>query len=137
MGRLRLLIVDDSVLMRDIIKESVEEAFPEAEASVAGNGDEAQKLLSRKTFDLVLCDWEMPALRGDQLLQWLRESSSQKSAPFIMITAKNQKESILEAKKLGVTDYIVKPFTPDILCLKVKAVLEKSGWSASAVVEQS
>ncbi len=131
MGQLKLLIVDDSILMRDIIKESIADVFPDVQASVANNGDEAQKLLSRRHFDLVLCDWEMPALKGNQLLQWLRENSSQKTVPFIMITARGEKESILEVKQLGVTDYIVKPFTSDTLCQKVKAVLENSGWSGA------
>ena len=129
MGELRLLIVDDSTLMRDIIKETVEDAFPEVRTSVANNGDQAQKMLSRGHFDLVLCDWEMPELKGNELLKWLRESSSLKTVPFIMITAKNEKEYILEVMKLGVTDYIVKPFSPDLLCQKVETVLKNSGWN--------
>jgi len=129
MGQLQLLIVDDSTLMRDIIKETVEEAFPEVHTSVANNGDEAQKMLSHKHFDLVLCDWEMPALKGNELLKWLREGSSQQAVPFIMITAKGEKDYILEVMKLGVTDYIVKPFSPELLCQKVKTVLKTKGWN--------
>lgn len=135
MGQLRLLIVDDSILMRDIIKETVEDAFPDVLTTVANNGDQAQKMLSQGHFDLVLCDWEMPALKGNQLLQWLRESSSHKTVPFIMITAKGEKEHIMEVMKLGVTDYIVKPFTPDLLCQKVEIVLKNSGWSNSRSTE--
>lgn len=129
MGQPRVLIVDDSFLMRDIIKESIEDAFSDVEVSGAINGEEAQKLLSCRHFDLVLCDWEMPALKGNMLLQWLRENSSHKSVPFVMITGRGDKESILEVKELGVTDYIVKPFTPDTLCQKVKTILENGGWS--------
>ena len=128
MEKPRLLIVDDSLLMRDIIQETVKDAFPEVLTSVANDGNEAQTMLAQKHFDLVLCDWEMPALNGNELLQWLRERSSEKKVPFIMITAKDEKEHILEAMKLGVTDYIVKPFTPEILCQKVKIALNKSGW---------
>jgi DNA-binding response OmpR family regulator len=129
MGQLKVLIVDDSLLMRDIIIESIEEAFPDIEVSGANNGEEAQKLLSRRHFDLMLCDWEMPGLKGNDLLQWLRENSSQRAMPFIMITARGDVESILEVKQLGVTDYIVKPFTSETLCQKVKTVLAKSSWS--------
>jgi DNA-binding response OmpR family regulator len=125
----RILIVDDSVLMRDIIKESIEEAFSGVGVSGATNGEEAQKLLSSRHFDLVLCDWEMPALKGNTLLQWLREDSSHKRVPFIMITGRGDRESILEVKELGVTGYIIKPFSPETLCQKVKTVLEKGGWS--------
>jgi DNA-binding response OmpR family regulator len=127
MNRLRFLIVDDSGLMRDIIKETITEAFPAVEALTANSGDEAQKMLENKHFDFVICDWEMPGLNGDELLRWLRESSPLKTVPFIMITAKGEKEAIIEVMKLGVTDYIVKPFTPEILCHKVQNVLNKAG----------
>jgi DNA-binding response OmpR family regulator len=129
MGQLKVLIVDDSALMRDIIIESIEEAFPGIEVSGANNGEEAQKLLSRRHFDLMLCDWEMPGLKGDRLLQWLREESSQREMPFIMITARGDVQSILEVKELGVTDYIVKPFSSETLCQKVKTGLDNSSWS--------
>jgi DNA-binding response OmpR family regulator len=129
MGKLAVLIVDDSFLMRDIIKDSIKDAIPGVAVSLAGNGDEARKKLTDMTFNLVLCDWEMPELNGNELLKWLREDSSQKTIPFIMITAKGDRDSILEVMKLGVTDYIVKPFSPEVLCQKVLAVLKKSGWS--------
>ncbi len=125
----RVLIVDDSPLMMHIMKESIKEAFSDVRLSGANDGEEAQKMLLNQHFDLVLCDWEMPALKGNTLLQWLREDSSHKTVPFIMITGRGDRESILEVKELGVTDYIVKPFTPDTLCQKVKTVLEKGGWS--------
>ena len=128
METMHLLIVDDSSLMRDIIRETVEDAVPGVDVSVASNGDQAQKILSQKRFDLVLCDWEMPALSGNDLLKWLRESDSHKTVPFIMITAKDDKANIIEVMQLGVSDYIVKPFTPEILGQKVKAVLKKNGW---------
>lgn len=125
MNKLRFLIVDDSGLMRDIIKETITEEFPEVEASMACSGDEAQKMLENKHFDFVICDWEMPGLNGNELLKWLRESSPLKTVPFIMITARGEKEAIIEVMKLGVTDYIVKPFTPDVICSKVHKVLNK------------
>jgi DNA-binding response OmpR family regulator len=127
MGQLSILIVDDSSVTRDIIKESIEEAFSDIEASGARDGEEAQRLLSSHHFELMLCDWEMPGLKGNRLLEWLREDSSQQTMPFIMITARGDMESILEARRLGVTDYIVKPFSPETLCRKVKTVLENMG----------
>lgn len=129
MGHPRVLIVDDSSLMRHIMKESIEEAFSGIKVSGANDGEEAQEMLSTEQFDLVLCDWEMPALKGNTLLQWLRESSPHKAVPFIMITGRGDRESILEVKGLGVTDYIVKPFSPDTLCQKVKPILANGGWS--------
>jgi DNA-binding NarL/FixJ family response regulator len=128
METLQLLIVDDSSLMRDIIKDTIDDAFPNVHTSVANNGEQAQKMLSHGHFDIVLCDWEMPAPNGSELLKWLREGSTHQKVPFIMITAKDDKEHILEAMQLGVSGYIVKPFTPDIICQKVKPLLKKIGW---------
>jgi DNA-binding response OmpR family regulator len=71
----------------------------------------------------------MPGLNGDELLRWLREESHIKNVPFIMITAKDDGESIMEVIKLGVTDYIVKPFSPETLCEKVTRVFKKLGSS--------
>ncbi len=124
-----VLIVDDSFLMTSIMKENIKEAFPDVKVFEADNGEAAQRLIARRHFDLVLCDWEMPSLKGNGLLQWLREDSSQKTIPFIMITGRRDTDSILEAKELGVTDYIVKPFTPEMLCHKVGTILENIGWS--------
>jgi DNA-binding response OmpR family regulator len=130
MKKLRVLIADDSSLMRDIIRESLGEEFEFIEPVMATNGEEArQKLLAGSHFDLILCDWEMPGLNGDELLRWLREESHIKNVPFIMITAKDDGESIMEVIKLGVTDYIVKPFSPETLCEKVTRVFKKLGSS--------
>jgi len=126
MHKIRVLIADDSSLMRDIIRESLGEEFEFIEPVMATNGEEARRRLSDGGhFDLILCDWEMPGLNGDELLRWLREDSDIKTVPFIMITAKDDGESIMEVMKLGITDYIVKPFSPEILCEKVSKVLKK------------
>lgn len=124
MEKIKILIADDSSLMRDIIKETVSEAFPFVQAFTANSGDEAQKMLLNHHFHLMLCDWEMPGLNGNELLKWVRESSGHKDIPVIMITAKGEKESVVEVMKLGISDYIVKPFTPDRLCHKIKNVLK-------------
>ncbi|MBA4373742.1 MAG: hypothetical protein C0402_12895 [Thermodesulfovibrio sp.] len=126
MNKIRVLIADDSSLMRDIIRESLGDEFEFIETVMATNGEEARKkLLDGDHFELILCDWEMPGLNGNDLLRWLREESHMKAVPFIMITAKDDGESIMEVMKLGVTDYIVKPFSPDILCQKVSRVFKK------------
>jgi CheY-like chemotaxis protein len=135
MGNLRLLIVDDSSLARSIIKDTVEDAFPGVYAELANDGDQAQKMLLGGRFDLVLCDWEMPTLKGNELLQWMKENPLLKEVPFIMITVKGDKDSIMEAKHLGVTGYIIKPFTTEHLCQKVGSVLKSIGWSEPQGVE--
>jgi DNA-binding response OmpR family regulator len=125
MNKIKVLVADDSSLMRAFIGETLEEEFNFIESVMANNGEEAKIILSGSDhFELVLCDWEMPGLNGNELLRWIREDSHLKTLPFIMITANSEGEGIVEVMKLGVTDYIVKPFSPEILCQKVTQVLK-------------
>jgi CheY-like chemotaxis protein len=110
--------------MRDILKESILETFPYIEVREAGDGKEAQKLLEREHFDIVLCDWEMPGLNGIDLLRWVRSTPPLETLPFVMITGTTEKESVVECINAGVTDYIVKPLTPEALCQKIKKILK-------------
>lgn len=127
MAKYRFLIVDDSLLIREFIKGAINEMFTDADTFEAANGKEAQKKMENSRFDLILCDWEMPEFSGSQLLQWIRENPETKAMPFIMVTAKREKEAVLEAIKLGVTDYVVKPLTVDVLCQKISTTLKKAG----------
>jgi CheY-like chemotaxis protein len=120
----KLLIADDSMLMRDILKDSIAETFPEILIFEAATGKEAQKLLEKEKFDLVLCDWEMPELSGLDLLKWVRSTPSLTTLYFFMVTGTNAKESVVECINEKVTDYIVKPFTPDVVCQKIGAILK-------------
>ena len=120
----KLLIADDSVLMRDIIKDSLIEAFPGIIVREAATGKEAQKKLENEHFDIVLCDWEMPELSGLDLLKWVRSTPSLATLPFIMVTGTTAKGSVEECISEKVTGYIVKPFTPEVLCQKIGAILK-------------
>ncbi len=127
MAKQKFLVVDDSLLIREFIKSNIAAVFPDIEVSDAGNGKEARQKLENSHFDLILCDWEMPEMNGSELLQWIRGNPATGKLPFIMVTAKRERESILEAIKLGVTDYIVKPLTADVLCRKITIVLRRIG----------
>lgn len=120
-----LLVVDDSHMMREFIKAAITESFPSVEVYDASNGKEAQQKLEAARFDVVLCDWEMPEMSGSDLLKWVRSTPPVKDIPFIMVTAKREKESILDAINTGVTDYIVKPLNAEVLCQKLTAVLRR------------
>ncbi len=124
MNKIKLLIADDSMLMRDILKESILETFPYIEVREASAGNEAQRMLESEHFDMVLCDWEMPGLSGIDLLRWVRSTPALKTLPFVMVTGTTEKKSIVECIEAGVTDYIVKPLTPEGLCQKIKKILQ-------------
>ncbi|MFO0753864.1 MAG: response regulator [Thermodesulfovibrionales bacterium] len=124
MRPINVLIVDDVPFMRQFIKSCLQMSFPEATAEEAGNGASARERLLGSPFDLVLCDWEMPTLKGDELLQWMRSEGTLRDVPFIMITGKREKEFIIKALELGVTDYVIKPVNCDTLAKKIISALK-------------
>ncbi len=81
----------------------------------------------RETFDLVLCDWEMPEMSGLELLTWCREQPQLKAMPFVMVTSRGDKENVVQAIQAGVSGYVSKPFTNEQLLTKVKHALHKVG----------
>lgn len=125
MTKLRVLIVDDMASVRSYTKYGLEKSHPHLEIVEACNGKDAQAMLENTRYDLILCDWEMPSMNGDELLEWVRKHSAMKDVPFIMITAKSEKENVLKAISLGVNGYIVKPFTIEALLQKIGAVDRK------------
>ncbi len=89
----------------------------------APDGQQALDLINSRPVDLVLSDWNMPNMNGLSFLQKMRANEKFKQLPVIFITSENEKASILQALVLGVTDYIVKPFTDDAVIRKVSQVL--------------
>lgn len=127
MTKLRILIVDDAKFIRDLVQKTLRNEYPEMEITEAVDGRKAQAILQRNSFDMILCDWEMPEMSGIELLQWVRNHDELKEQPFILITSLDQKENVVEALKAGVNDYVTKPFTPEQLINKVMKQLIKCG----------
>jgi CheY-like chemotaxis protein len=127
MSKVSVLVVDDAPFIRDLVKKGLRNYFPGIHIDDAVNGRKAQTLLERETFDLVLCDWEMPEMSGLELLAWCRTQDNLKAMPFIMVTSRGDKENVVQAIQAGVTDFIGKPFTNEQLLTKVKKALAKIG----------
>ncbi|AHF70241.1 MULTISPECIES: response regulator [Pseudomonas] len=128
MSKVSVLVVDDATFIRDLVKKGLRNYFPGIHTEDAVNGRKAQALLVRETFDLILCDWEMPEMSGLELLAWCREQDSYlKTVPFIMVTSRGDKENVVQAIQAGVTDFVGKPFTNEQLLTKVKKALAKVG----------
>ncbi len=123
MATLKALVVDDASFVRDLVKRTVRQRFPVIETTDAQNGRRAQSLMSRNSFDLVLCDWEMPEMSGLELLQWMRQQPQYEKVPFIMITSRGDKDHVIEAVKEGVSEYLGKPFSPEGLSKKIIKVM--------------
>jgi len=113
----RVLIADDSSTMRKIILRSLQ-ATGIPSAVEASDGDEAVALFKPGTFDLVLTDWNMPGKTGLEVTRQIRAQDPK--VPIIMITTEAEKSRVIEAIQAGVTDYLVKPFTPDTLQEKLE-----------------
>lgn len=127
MAKVSVLIVDDAPFIRDLIKKALRSHFPGLQIEEATNGRKAQQVLSRATFDLILCDWEMPEMSGLELLRWFRGQPDTSGVPFVMVTSRGDKENVVEAIQAGVSDYVGKPFSNEQLIAKVKKALHRSG----------
>ena len=127
MSKVSVLVVDDAPFIRDLIKKGLRSHFPGIRIEDAVNGRKAQQLLDRDTFDLILCDWEMPEMSGLELLTWCRAQDKLKTTPFIMVTSRGDKENVVQAIQSGVSDFIGKPFSNEQLTTKVRKALGRAG----------
>ena len=119
---IKVLVVDDFATMRRIVKGVLRQMgfdkIVEAE-----DGSIALEALKKEEIGLIVSDWNMPNMTGLDLLKAVRGDDGLKGIPFIMVTAEGLKENVLEAVKVGVTNYIVKPFTPEAFSEKIQAAL--------------
>lgn len=122
---LSILVVDDAAFIREMVKKTLKARFPDFSIDEAINGLKAQELINQRSYDLILCDWEMPEMSGIELLGWLRKEQKNKT-PFVMVTSRGDKENVVEAVQAGVNDYMGKPFSKDKLLGKVGKVLAKN-----------
>ena len=124
----RILVVDDSRIMRNIVKNTLKAMYNIEEGFVeASNGEEAWSILQSSQIDLVLLDWNMPLLNGIDLLRRLRGNDKFKSLPIIMVTSEAAKYNVVEAVKAGINDYLIKPVTEKNLYEKVRKYLVQEG----------
>jgi len=119
---MKVLVVDDFATMRRIIK-GVLKQLGFSNIIEAEDGNLALEELKKEEIGLIVSDWNMPNMSGLDLLKAVRGDENLKDTPFIMVTAEGQKESVIEAVKAGVSNYIIKPFTSETFGEKLKKVL--------------
>lgn len=132
MQALKFLVVDDASFIRDMLKKQLRDAFPGAVIVDVPSAIRAQVALKSDRFDLVLCDWEMPEMSGEEFLRWLRAHPQHHDLPFIMVSSRGERDFVMKAVQAGVNDYLGKPFKPDMLIAKVSKVLSRTGRDVSA-----
>ena len=116
-----LLLVDDAEANRDVLSRRL--AARGYAVTPAAGGDEALDLAGRQRFDLVLLDIEMPGMSGLEVLARLRESRSQVELPVIMVTARTEGATIVEAFRLGANDYVTKPVDFPVALARIRTHL--------------
>ncbi|MCD6441179.1 MAG: response regulator [Candidatus Marinimicrobia bacterium] len=120
----KVIFVDDSLTMRRIILNALKK-IGFNDITEAENGLDALEKMEKREFDLVLTDWNMPEMNGEQFVKELRSKEKYKKLPILMITTRGMKDDVITAVKLGVNGYVVKPFTPEILKGKINDVISK------------
>jgi two-component system cell cycle response regulator len=118
---LKILSVDDSRTIRMIVTRT----FKPYDCVVceAANGEEGLAAAAREKPDLIILDVTMPVMDGVTMLTKLRETADLKATPVIMLTAESGRDNVLHIARLGVRDYLVKPFKDDQLIEKVSRIL--------------
>lgn len=120
---MKIMVVDDMSTMRRIVKNLLKQ-LGFANVEEAENGQEALIKLKADKFGFVVSDWNMPVMSGIQLLRAIRADEALKAIPVLMVTAEAQKENIIEAVQAGVSNYVVKPFTAEILQEKMNKIFK-------------
>ena len=131
---MKILVVEDVELMkRLIIKHLNNLGF--TDLLDASNGREALEKLRFTKVDFIITDWIMPNISGIELAKFLRSNKAYENTPILIISSNDEKEDVQKALRAGVNDYIVKPFTADVLKNKIESMLRKL--SPQKVVELS
>ncbi len=126
----KLLVVDDEMKIREIIKKYA--VFEGHEVTEASGGLEAISLCREKSFDIIILDIMMPDLDGFSVCREIRKSSS---TPVIMLSARGEEYDKIHGFEVGVDDYVVKPFSPKELMMRVAAIIKRAAGNDSDIVK--
>lgn len=125
----RILVIDDMPSIRDLVKNTLK-AMGFKNIQEAGDGEEGLKVLlganaSGYPIQLVISDWNMPKMKGLDLLKQIRSTVEFANLPFVLLTSESERDQVTEAVLAGVSQYIVKPFSAKIFEDKLKVAYSK------------
>lgn len=124
----RILVIDDMPSIRDLVKNTLK-AMGYKNIQEAGDGEEALQILIKSNanlpIQLVISDWNMPKMKGLDLLKQVRATAEWTNLPFVLLTSESERDQVTEAVLAGVSQYIVKPFSAKIFEDKLKAAWQK------------
>lgn len=120
---MRFLVVDDSATMRRIIVNSLDR-IGYTEVVEAEDGAQALQRVAAGGVDFIVTDWNMPTMSGLEFARAVRGLPGGAALPILMVTTRSAREDILSAVEAGVNNYVLKPFTPQVLKEKIDLVLQ-------------
>lgn len=119
---MKFMIVDDYPTMLRVLKSLLRQ-LKFTNVDEATNAPDALEQLEGGGYDMVISDWNMEPMSGFELLQEVRADENLKDLPFILVTAESRTENVIAAKRAGVSNYIIKPYTAETLKTKLVSVL--------------
>jgi two-component system chemotaxis response regulator CheY len=122
-GKIRFLVVDDSPTMRRIVINALKNIGYTDIVEAEDGKDALAKLYSEK-IDFIITDWNMPSMTGLELTRAVRSDPNFANIPILMVTTRGMKQDVIEALEARVNNYIVKPFTPQVLKEKIEQILK-------------
>jgi CheY-like chemotaxis protein len=125
MTKLKILIVDNIIAVRNVVRRSLESCYKDIEIKEVPDGAQAKAALEAGEIDIVLCGAEIPLVNGDELLFWIRNNERLSHIPFIMMSSKGGDDQIKKALRQGANGYLVKPFGANEVAQKVLAISDK------------
>lgn len=118
---LRILVVDDSKVMRGVLRKML--GCDGTEVLEAHDGKHALEVLAAEPVDCVISDWNMPRMKGIDLLRQVRQDAALAHLPFVMVTAEAMAQNVAEADAASVSAYLTKPFTAEDLWTTLRGIL--------------
>lgn len=118
--KMSILVVDDSIINLSAVEQKLKDRY---DVATANSGDKALRYLKNEKPDLILLDIKMDNMDVIETLKQIREMENGTDIPVIMLTARGDKRSIVETQRLGICDYVLKPFDPQELRLRIEKAL--------------
>ncbi|MGD8389381.1 MAG: response regulator transcription factor [Desulfobacteraceae bacterium] len=124
MKKKHILVVDDEEDILELVRYHLDrEGYV---VTCAATGEDALKLARTKSFELLVLDLMLPGMDGLEVARHLKEESSTRNLPVVMLTAKGEESDVVTGLELGADDYVTKPFSPRVLIARIKAVLRRN-----------
>ncbi|AYQ88119.1 response regulator transcription factor [Burkholderia gladioli] len=121
---MRIAVLDDDEAQTDFVSQTLTAVGHTCYAF--SEGKVLKKRLQRETFDLLVLDWNVPDLSGEELMKWVRENQTEHRLPIIFMTSRDDEAGITEILNAGADDYVVKPVSAPILRARIGSLLRRA-----------